>query len=57
MPQPQPGELNHDRASLAIAELARNYDLRAVLNLHRNSSLEQNRAAGITWSDLAFRNG
>jgi SAM-dependent methyltransferase len=38
-------------------ELARDCDLRAILKLHRQSTLEQNRAAGITWSDLAFVKG
>jgi SAM-dependent methyltransferase len=50
-----PGRRMFEVSPEETIELAQNYDLRAVLNLHRNSSLEQNRAAGITWSDLAFR--
>jgi hypothetical protein len=52
-----PGRRMFEVSPEETIELARSYDLRAVLNLHRNSSLEQNRAAGITWSDLAFRKG
>jgi SAM-dependent methyltransferase len=35
-------------------ELAEMQDLQPVLNLHTASSLEENRAAGITWTNLAF---
>jgi SAM-dependent methyltransferase len=52
-----PGRRMFEVSPEETIELARNYDLRAVLNLHRNSTSEQNRAAGITWSDLAFRKG
>jgi SAM-dependent methyltransferase len=50
-----PGRRMFEVSAEETIELAGNCDLQAVLNLHRNSSLEQNRAAGITWSDLAFR--
>jgi SAM-dependent methyltransferase len=52
-----PGRRMFEVSPEQTIELVRNHDLRAVLNLHRNSTLEQNRAAGITWSDLAFRKG
>jgi SAM-dependent methyltransferase len=35
-------------------ELARMQDLHPVLNLRTQSSLEQNRAAGVDWTSLAF---
>jgi hypothetical protein len=35
-------------------ELARMQDLNPVLNLRTQSSQEQNRAAGVTWTNLAF---
>jgi hypothetical protein len=35
-------------------ELAEMQDLQPVLNLHTASSQEENRAAGITWTNLAF---
>jgi SAM-dependent methyltransferase len=35
-------------------ELARTQSLDPILNLHTESSQEQNRAAGVTWTNLAF---
>jgi hypothetical protein len=43
-----PGRRMFEVSPEETIELARNHELRAVLNLHRNSSLEQNRAAGIS---------
>jgi hypothetical protein len=38
-------------------ELARIQDLHPVLNLRTQSSEEQNRVAGVSWTNLAFVKG
>jgi hypothetical protein len=38
-------------------ELAAMQDLHPVLNLRTESSQQQNRAAGVTWTNLAFVKG
>jgi SAM-dependent methyltransferase len=52
-----PGRRMFDVSAEETIELARTHGLQAVLNLAVESSQEQNRIAGITWTKLAFVKG
>jgi hypothetical protein len=52
-----PGRRMFEVSAEETIELARTHGLQAVLNLAVESSQEQNRIAGITWTKLAFAKG
>jgi SAM-dependent methyltransferase len=52
-----PGRRMFNVSAEEMIELARTHGLQAVLNLSVESSQEQNRIAGITWTKLAFVKG